>query len=244
MEPGYVEASASAGAAAQAAGEFAERPTPSAPDMGYDGTRWLVDGHTGGRGVRMARSGDVRTNPRGDRLVFVRTAAETAGELLEMEATYAARGAAPPLHLHPHQEETFRVLEGALRTTIGGDPRRFVAGETFVVPPGTPHTMHADADGPTRFTWQVRPALATEDFFATMWGLASAGRTDAGGTPNLLQAAVLMRAYGREFRLLRPPRWIQVPVFAVLAALGHVAGYRARFEPDGAAVRREPPAGA
>jgi quercetin dioxygenase-like cupin family protein len=178
----------------------------------------------------VARSGDELSNPRGDRLVFVRTAAETAGELLEMEATYAVRGEAPPLHLHPHQEETFRVLEGALRTTIGGDTRRFATGETFVVPAGTPHTMQADADGPTRFTWQVRPALSTEDFFAATWGLARARRTDGRGRPNLLQAAVLMQAYAREFRLLRPPRWVQVPVFAVLGTIGRVAGYRARVD--------------
>jgi mannose-6-phosphate isomerase-like protein (cupin superfamily) len=192
----------------------------------------------------MARSGDELTNARGDRLVFVRTAAGTAGDLLEMEATYAARGEAPPLHLHPHQEGTFHVLEGALRTTIGGDTRRFEAGETFVVPAGTAHTMHADADVPTRFTWRVRPALSTEDFFAATWGLARTGRTDAHGRPNLLQAAVLMQAYAHEFRLLRPPRWVQVPVFALLGTIGRLAGYRAWVEPDAPADQREsPPSG-
>jgi quercetin dioxygenase-like cupin family protein len=192
----------------------------------------------------MARSGEALTNPRGDRMVFVRTAAETAGALLEMDVTYAARGEAPPLHLHPHQEESFRVLEGALRATIAGETRRFVAGENFVVPAGAPHTMHADAEGPTRFTWQVRPALSTEDFFSTTWGLARAGRTDGRGRPNLLQAAVLMQAYAREFRLLRPPRWVQVPVFAVLGTIGRVAGYRARVDlvaPEG--ERASPPSG-
>lgn len=74
-----------------------------------------------------------------------------------------ARTVAPALHRHPHQEETFRVLQGALRTTIGGEERSFGPGETFVVAPGTPHTMHADADEPTRFLWEVRPALRTED---------------------------------------------------------------------------------
>jgi hypothetical protein len=87
----------------------------------------------------------------------------------------------------------------------------------------------------------VRPALSTEDLFAATWGLARAGRTDAQGRPNLLQAAVLLQAYAREFRLLRPPRWVQVPVFALLGAIGRLAGYRARVEPDAPAGQREPP---
>jgi quercetin dioxygenase-like cupin family protein len=179
----------------------------------------------------MARTGDVLDHPRGDRLVFLATAADTGGERLEMEVTYPPRTDAPALHLHPHQEETFRVLEGALRTAIGGVERTFGPGETFVVPPGTPHTMHAHADEPTRFLWEVRPALRTEDFFETVWGLARAGRTNAHGSPALLQGAVLMRAYAVEFRRLKPPGWIQPPLFALLGAIGHLFGYRARYAP-------------
>jgi quercetin dioxygenase-like cupin family protein len=175
----------------------------------------------------MARSGDVLTQPRGDRLVFVATAADTDGALLEMDVTYPPHTRAPAPHLHPHQEETFRVLQGALRAVIDGEERRYGPGETFVVPAGTPHTMHADADEPTRFVWQVRPALRTEDFFEAVWRLAGAGRTNAAGRPHVLQGAVLMRAYAAEFRLLRPPRWLQRPLFAVLATIGHALGYRA-----------------
>jgi quercetin dioxygenase-like cupin family protein len=179
----------------------------------------------------MARPGDVLAHPRGDRLVFIATAADTGGERLEMDVTYPRRTHAPAPHLHPHQEETFRVLQGALRTTIDGRERTFGPGEAFVVPPGTPHTMHADADEPTRFLWEVRPALRTEDFFETIWGLARAGRTNARGTPTVLQGAVLMRAYAAEFRLVRPPRFVQRPLFAVLAAIGRALGYRARYAP-------------
>jgi len=177
----------------------------------------------------MARSGDVLTQPRGDRLLFVATAADSGGALLEMDVTYPAHTDPPALHLHPHQEEVFRVLHGALRTVIGGDTRTYAAGETFVVPPNTPHTMQSDADGPTRFIWQVRPALATEALLETVWGLARDGRTNGAGAPNVLQGAVLMRAYAREFRLVRPPRWLQVPLFALLAPIGRALGYRARY---------------
>jgi quercetin dioxygenase-like cupin family protein len=170
----------------------------------------------------MAQPGDVLEHPRGDRLEFVTTAASSGGALLEMRATYPARTAAPVLHLHPEQEETFTVVQGALRTVIGGTEQRYVAGSTFVVPSGTPHTMHADSDEPTHFLWQVRPALRTESFFETMWALARADGSTEWRRPNPLDGASLMRAYAREFRLVRPPRWVQVPLFAVLAAFANL----------------------
>jgi hypothetical protein len=53
----------------------------------------------------------------------VRTAAETDGDLLEMEAAYGGTGLLPPEHLHPRQVERFEVLEGTLRTIIDGTER-------------------------------------------------------------------------------------------------------------------------
>ncbi len=175
----------------------------------------------------MAHPGDVLEHPRGDRLEFAVTAGTSGGELLEMHVTYPPRTEAPALHLHPEQQETFTVVQGALRTVIGGVERRYPAGTTFEVPAGTPHTMHADADEPTRFVWNVRPALRTEDFFEKVWDLARADGSAAPKSPNLLQGALLMRTYAREFRLVRPPRWLQVPLFAVLAPLARRLGYRA-----------------
>ena len=175
----------------------------------------------------MARTGDVHTQPGGYRLRFTVTGADSGGGLLEMDVTYPAHSRPPAPHSHPLQEETFRVLQGLLRTEVGGVRRDYGAGETFVVPPGTPHSMHAAADGPTRFVWQVRPALATAAMFEKVWQLAAEGKTNDRGAPNLLQGAVLMQAYAREFRLVRPPRWLQVPIFALLAPIGRALGYRA-----------------
>jgi quercetin dioxygenase-like cupin family protein len=64
-----------------------------------------------------------------------------------------AAGAAALLQRHagPHREETFRELQGTLRTVIGGEARVLGPGEAFAVPAGTPHTRHADAAEPPRF---------------------------------------------------------------------------------------------
>lgn len=171
----------------------------------------------------MVRAGDEIVQAAGHRMRFVTTAADSGGARLETEVTYAGRTAFPPVHLHPSQEEAFRVRSGRLRTVIDGTERVYEADEAFTIPAGTPHTMRADADGPTTFAWAVRPALRTEAMFERVWRDAAAGR---GG--DLLSAAVLMQAYGREFRLVRPPRWLQVPLFAVLGTVGRMLGRRAR----------------
>jgi len=84
-----------------------------------------------------------------------------------MEGIYAGTGEFPPVHLHPSQAERFEVLEGELRAVVDGSERRYVAGESFDVPAGTPHTMTTDV--PTRTRWEVRPALRTAEFFERLY---------------------------------------------------------------------------
>jgi quercetin dioxygenase-like cupin family protein len=114
--------------------------------------------------------------PGGFRLRLIKTAAETGGELLEMEAAYSGEGQMPPEHLHPSQEERFEVLEGAVRTVVGGMARRYEAGQTFQVPAGTPHQM--TGDGPARVHWEVRPAMRTAEFFERLYAAIDAGGSD------------------------------------------------------------------
>jgi quercetin dioxygenase-like cupin family protein len=89
-------------------------------------------------------------------------------EVLEMEASYSGTAPMPPEHLHPTQAERFEVLEGSVRTVIGGAEKQFAAGEAFEVPAGTPHQMGAEE--PTRMRWEVRPALRTAEFFERLYG--------------------------------------------------------------------------
>jgi mannose-6-phosphate isomerase-like protein (cupin superfamily) len=152
----------------------------------------------------MAKTGDVLDNPfTGQSLRFLRTAADTGGELLEVESRWASAGPEPPEHHHPRQEEHFEVLEGALRVRMGGTERTVAAGETIDVPAGTPHSMWNPGPGPTRALWQTRPALRTEGFFELVWGLAQAAHSGQEG-PSGDEAAAMMSEYSDEFRLGRP----------------------------------------
>ena len=124
----------------------------------------------------MAHAGQEFEGPGGFRLRLIRTAAETNGELLEMEATYGGGGQLPPAHLHPSQVERFEVLEGAVRTVIDGEERRHETGDSFEVGAGVAHQM--TGDGPARVNWQDRPALRTAEFFERLYAAIDAGGED------------------------------------------------------------------
>jgi quercetin dioxygenase-like cupin family protein len=140
----------------------------------------------------VAHAGQEIQGPGGFRLRIVKTGAETGGELLEMEASYAGTGALPPEHLHPRQTERFEVLEGEVRAIVGGEEQRYGAGETFEVPAATPHQMAADV--PSRLRWEVRPALRTAEFFERLYAAM-----DEQGSQEPI--ADLFAEFSDEFRL-------------------------------------------
>jgi quercetin dioxygenase-like cupin family protein len=153
----------------------------------------------------MAEAGDVLENPfTGQTLTFRRTTAETAGELLEVESSWARAGQEPPVHHHPSQDEQFEVLEGELRAQVGGVERVLHAGDTLEVPARTPHSMWNPGPGRARAVWQTRPALRTEAFFEMVWGLAQKANANDTDSPGPDEAAAMMREYEAEFRLGPP----------------------------------------
>lgn len=151
------------------------------------------------------------------RLLFRRTAAETAEGVLEIEASYPPHGGFPPLHRHPEQDEHFTVLAGALSVRIGERERRYQAGEAFSVPCGTPHTMCNPADEIARVRWETRPALRTAEFYAALYDLE--GNPAVRGPLRALRLLLLARRYRREMVLTRLPLLAQRLLFGALAPL-------------------------
>lgn len=173
----------------------------------------------------MIRAGYVVGNAdKSETLRFIRTASDTNGELLEMEATYKPGGKLNPniQHYHPSQDEHFEIVSGEMSTLIGGVEQVYTAGESFEVPRGTIHIMANESEEPTVVRWQVRPAMNSEDFLAIVWSEAYEKQQSP------LQLAVLVRAYNRVFRLARPPYPVQFVVFGFMSIIGRLRGYKAK----------------
>lgn len=166
----------------------------------------------------------------GRRLTIRQASATTDGDLLELEARYPPHSPQPPAHYHPCQEERFQVLQGRFRARIGSLERVYETGETFIVPINTRHWMHNVSAMEGCLLWQVRPALRTQDFLETLWGLQADGKTNAGGVPNMLQLAVILHEYADECRSASPPYAVQCVLFGILAPVGRLLGYRPRYD--------------
>jgi len=175
----------------------------------------------------MAYQGKTMLNSKtGIETRFIQTSKDTGGQLLEMETAYPAHSPEPPPHYHPFQEEDFVVLSGEMTVRLDGQLRILQQGDTLHIPKNQVHSMWNHTDNKAVVNWKVRPALDSEYLFETATGLANAGKTSAGGTPNILQSALLMNRFAREFRLAKPPYPVQRVLFGLLAPLGRLLGMR------------------
>src|SRR3954447_22151620 len=105
----------------------------------------------------MATAGQTVVNPvTGERVTFVKTAAETQGELLELELVWPRPGERAPAHVHPGMEERYEVITGAAAFRIGDREQTAWPGEVVSVPPGTTHRAWNPTDEEVRLKVEFR----------------------------------------------------------------------------------------
>jgi quercetin dioxygenase-like cupin family protein len=178
----------------------------------------------------MAHAGQITDNPvSGERIEFLRTSADTDGELLEFELELAADGRVPGAHVHPEQEERFHVLEGKMKFRRGMRTIVADAGDTVVVPAGRVHKFANAGDGRARARVEVVPALAMEELLVTTAELARGGHVLPSGMPKPLHLALFVERFRREVRAPFPPAWMVRGLLAPLAALGRRLGHADRY---------------
>jgi quercetin dioxygenase-like cupin family protein len=178
----------------------------------------------------MAYAGQIIQNPvSGESIEFIRTAADTDGELLEIELTLSPDGSVPGAHVHPDQEERFHVLEGKMKFRLGMKTIVAEPGDTVVVPKGRVHRFRNAGDGPARARVEVVPALDMEQLFETTVELAHEGSVTRKGMPKPLHLALFVRRYEREVRAPFPPAWVVRVLMAPLAALARRRGHAERY---------------
>lgn len=179
----------------------------------------------------MIRKGDILHNPvTGELMRFLETSADTDGEYVLIELVAAPGAVVAAAHLHPHQTETFEVVEGLIGFKAGGTESVATAGDMIVVAPGESHTWWNAGDTDAVFRCEVRPALQFERLIETMFALANDGKTNRKGMPNPLRLAVIANAHFDDVRLPFPPAWMQKVGLALGAPLGSLLGFKPVYE--------------
>jgi hypothetical protein len=74
-----------------------------------------------------------------------------------------------------------------------------------------------------------RPALRTQQFFETWFGLARDGKLNEKGMASLLQLAVMVPAFGDEMRVTSPPWPLLRAMSWVLGPVARLLGYRSEY---------------
>ena len=63
------------------------------------------------------------------------------------------------LHLHRSDDEAWFVLEGRLGFRVGDEEREVAAGESILVPRGTPHSFWNASTAPARYLLVMTPRI-------------------------------------------------------------------------------------
>ncbi len=93
----------------------------------------------------------------GARFNIIADAATTGGQYDLIEG-YFPSGIQTPLHRHTRYSEQIYVLEGEVTAWAGEDKAVLNAGESFLIPLGTPHVVGSVSDKPARLLVVAAPS--------------------------------------------------------------------------------------
>ncbi|WP_187436325.1 cupin domain-containing protein [Bradyrhizobium hipponense] len=142
------------------------------------------------------------------------------------------------VHVHPGADEHFAVKCGRIKVVVDGREQLVEAGGTAVVPRGRPHFFANAGDGNAVLEISFTPAQQHLRFFANFATLAvrQPAWFSSAGDPNFLLIALVLHTYRDHLYLAGVPIWLQKLLFAVLAPVARLRGYRMAIQPLGEAL--------
>jgi quercetin dioxygenase-like cupin family protein len=163
----------------------------------------------------------IRGEGEGERLWFAgggvwtmkATAEETDGAFILFEDRMP-RGKTTPLHTHPHEDETFIVLEGEILVHVEGTEHRVGPGGVAVVPRGSRHAFMV--------TSEIARILALQtpgsgEAFYRDASEPSTDETDAERPPDLDRLRAAAERHPDIIEILGPPPFEAAREFAARA---------------------------
>lgn len=161
----------------------------------------------------------------GMRFHFTQTAEDTGGVFLEAEQIIAPYDEGPPVHMHPHQEDSYTVLSGILDVYVDGKLHQVGAGQSLAVPKGTPHTLKNSHGEEIRLINRHTPAMNFQGMMATLHRLVTSGKVKSLPPKDLssvIYLSMLFMRYKEDVVSVKPPSF----VMAAMAFIGRRLGYR------------------
>lgn len=95
---------------------------------------------------------------------------DTGGALAMFEQTGLTPKRGTPLHVHLHQDEIFKIIEGEYYFQVGNEKHMLKAGDTIFLPRNVPHAW-TQVSKKAKTNVIVQPAGKLEEFFLTIAAL-------------------------------------------------------------------------
>jgi len=159
-------------------------------------------------------------------MLFLKTGAETKGELLQIDCISPPSAIREPEHIHPFQENKFKILSGSCTFCIEGKEHLATAGDIVTIDPQVRHYFWNSGQIDAHYIQEFRPALTIADFFDTFFALSRDGKLNEQGIPNFFHASLIMLAHKKDIRVINPPWPIQYLTYKALAPFGIMMGYK------------------
>ncbi len=128
----------------------------------------------------------------GDKVTFIRSAAETNDEYTEVEVTLMP-GGGNTHHYHTSFSETFQPIEGELTIGAGKQVKRYSPGDTVTANPMVSHFFANKTDKAIRFKVTLKPGnVGFEEGLRIAYGLARDGETTKKGIPKKIDHLAIL----------------------------------------------------
>jgi len=124
---------------------------------------------------------------------FLLEGAASGGSIAMFECDVPAGARVPVAHSHDAYEETIYGLEGVITWTVEGTPHQIGPGQVLCIPRGAVHRFDNLSGSRTPMLCIVTPGILSGHYFRELAALASGA---AGGPPDLMRIAEIMRRHG------------------------------------------------
>ena len=187
----------------------------------------------------LPRSGTIVANPAiQSKFVYRETFVETAGREFEWDNFIEPGGGPIDIpHVHPHNREIFRVIDGEIRFVIDGEDHVVRAGEEIVAEPGSVHAFQNSSGRPAYMISRFEPAedgpweeLAREGLLLDSQ-FVQIGRVGGMGSASPLQMMVFGSRFKTVGNLAGPPIWLQKVAAFLVAPTARLFGVHAYYPP-------------
>lgn len=143
------------------------------------------------RSVKVMRKGEgPQLNVLGDQMTVKLTGEDTGGKYAMVEQ-YNEPGVGIPPHVHAHEDEVFKLIEGEVEFWLGNKSKVLKAGDMIYCPKGVPHTWKVVGHQKARVDLGFFPA-GMEKMFEELAALPA-------GPPDLERVKAICSRFGVSF---------------------------------------------